>query len=94
MASRARKTPAKGSKPDKLMKDAIMLSLRREASKGVKTKRLHLVADKLVDRAIEGDIQAIKEINDRIDGKVPQGVTGADDGPIKFIMVDTGVDRD
>lgn len=31
MASRARKTPSAGSKPDKLMRDALMVALKREA---------------------------------------------------------------
>lgn len=78
----ARKTPSAGGKPDKLMRDAIMLDLKREAEKGSKTKRLHMVARSLVDLAIAGDVQAIKEINDRVDGKAPQAVTGNDGGPL------------
>tara|TARA_Y100000401_G_scaffold117219_1_gene125174 strand:+ start:646 stop:912 length:267 start_codon:yes stop_codon:yes gene_type:complete len=62
----------RGGKPDKLMRDAIMISLKREAEKGSKTKRLQIVADQLVKKAMDGDIQAIKEINDRVDGKSHQ----------------------
>jgi hypothetical protein len=36
----------------------------------------------LVNEAIDGNINAIKEIADRLDGKVPQGVTGEDGAPI------------
>lgn len=36
--------------------------------------RLELVARSLVSRAIEGEIAAIKEIADRIDGKVTQAI--------------------
>jgi hypothetical protein len=81
----ARKSPSGGVKPDKLMRDALMLALHREAkaADGTPTKKLYLVADKLVDAAIEGDIQAAKEINDRIDGRVPQAITGEDGGPIE-----------
>jgi len=78
----ARKTPSAGGKPDKLMRDALMLDLKREAEKGSKTKRLHRVATKLVDLAIAGDIQAIKEINDRVDGKAPQALVGDADKPL------------
>ncbi len=71
-----RKRPSRGSKPDKLMKDAIMLALHREAKgvDGVKTKRFNIVAAKLVELAEDGDMSAIKEITDRIDGKAMQAV--------------------
>ena len=53
------------------MRDAIILALKREAEdgEGVLTKKLHLIAGRLVEKALAGDIQAIKEINDRVDGK-------------------------
>jgi hypothetical protein len=68
-----RNEASKGGKPDKLMRDAIMLALHRTA-KGQKTKRLIVIADKLVELAAEGDIQAIKEVCDRVDGKPTQGL--------------------
>jgi hypothetical protein len=60
-----------GRKPDKIMRDAIILALKREAADtdGAPTQKLHLIADRLVEKAMAGDIQAIKEINDRVDGK-------------------------
>jgi len=60
-----------GRKPDKLMRDAIILALKREIADGdgLLTKKLHLIADRLVEKAMAGDIQAIKEINDRVDGR-------------------------
>ena len=38
-----------GRKPDKLMRDAIILALKRESADGdgVLTKKLHLIADRL-----------------------------------------------
>ena len=62
----------KGSKPEKLMRDALLIALNREAAKGQKTKRLQSVAEAIVIKALEGDVPAIKEIFDRVDGKVPQ----------------------
>ena len=49
--------------------------------------KLRAVADALVTKAISGDVPAIKEIADRIDGKVPQGVIGGDDddNPLKLV---------
>ena len=63
-----------GAKPDKLMRDALILALNREAedADGRPTKKLHLIARRLVDKAVDGDIAAIKEINDRVDGKATQ----------------------
>ena len=82
----ARKTPSKGGKPDKLMRDALLLELNREVKQpdGKVTKRRRLVARKLVERAEQGDVPAIKEIFDRVDGRVPQPqhLSGPEDGPI------------
>lgn len=66
----------KGSKPDKLMRDALMIGLKREAanSEGKLTPKLMLMADALIDKAVGGDVQAIREIADRIDGKAPQAI--------------------
>jgi hypothetical protein len=38
--------------------------------------KLRKVADALVDKAMTGDVPAIKEIADRLDGKVPQALEG------------------
>jgi hypothetical protein len=38
------------------------------------TKRLELLADKLVEKALDGDVTAIKEIGDRLDGKAKQQI--------------------
>lgn len=37
-------------------------------------KKLRAVAEKLIVQALEGDVQALKEIGDRIDGKALQGL--------------------
>ena len=42
--------------------------------------KLRDVANALVTKAISGDVQAIKEIADRLDGKVPQGLIGGEEG--------------
>lgn len=82
MASRARKTPSAGSKPDKLMRDALALELSTEITlqdengRKYKIKKLRLVARALVTAAIDLDVPAIKEIYDRMDGKVPQSIRG------------------
>ncbi len=64
----------RGSKPDKLITDAIRVALNREAkdAAGKPTKKLALIADQLVNKAVEGDMSAIKEVIDRMEGKAPQ----------------------
>lgn len=95
-----RGNPSAGGKPDKMMRDALMLSLKREAERKdengmpVKTKRLYMVADALVDCAIAGDVQAIKEINDRVDGRVPQALVGDSESPITVIVENYAARRD
>lgn len=81
----ANKTPGKGAKPDKLMRDALMIALKREATdeSGQKTTKLQRIADKLVDLAVGGDVTAIRDIRDSVDGKPAQAITGVDGGPIE-----------
>jgi hypothetical protein len=76
--------PSRGGKPDKLMRDSIILELHQEAAdtEGGVTKKLRLVARRLVNAALEGDIAAIKEINDRVDGRPPQTIQGDADNPL------------
>jgi len=78
----------KGGKPDKLMRDALHIALKREAdaADGTRTKRLQMVAEKLVDKAINGDVAAIKEIFDRMDGKAVQPIAGDEDNPLQVIQ--------
>lgn len=52
---------------------------------GQPNTKLRQIADKLVEQAIAGEGWAIKEVADRVDGKVPQGVVGADDGAVEFV---------
>jgi len=54
-------------------------------------KRLHNVAEALFRKAEDGDIAAIKELGDRIDGKASQEITGDSDQPIT-IVVRTGIE--
>ena len=51
-----------------------MHELRRDGTPH-KIKALHLLARKLVDRAMEGDVAALREIGDRLDGRPSQELT-------------------
>lgn len=77
---------ARGPKSDKLWSDAVRIAALREAEDddGKIRKRLNILADNLLKAAIAGDIQAIKEVGDRIDGKpkAQTEVSGPDGGDI------------
>lgn len=53
---------------------------------------LRKVADRLLDKALNGDMAAIKEIGDRLDGKPQQCVDNTHTGDVT-ISVNTGVKR-
>lgn len=57
---------------------AIQKALRKR-SKSEQMEALQEIADKLLDRAMDGDITALKELGDRLDGKSHQTIGG--DGP-------------
>jgi ribosomal protein L17 len=86
----ARKTPSRGGKPDKLWTDALRIVVNEVAEDGDK-KKLRRMAEKIVDLALAGDMQAIKEIGDRLEGKPTQRVeaTGEDGGPIEYADMTT-----
>lgn len=85
----ARNNPSQGHKPDKLMRDALLVVLHRAAvdADGKPTKRLNNVAAAIVTRAEEGDVAAIKEIFDRVDGRTPQAIIGGAPGEEPITIV-------
>lgn len=76
---------AVGPKSDKLWRDALMRAVRRQADGTKGPQYLDRIADRVVLKAADGDIQAAKEIGDRLDGKPAQSLSiGQDEslGPI------------
>ena len=65
---------------------ANMLRVAISEAHGEGGTKLRAVADALVKKAMEGDVAAIREIGDRLDGKVPQALehTGDEGGPISL----------
>lgn len=81
-------------RPPKEKSFANMLNIAiKEAIEGTDKTKLRAVADALVDKAMSGDVAAIKEVADRLDGKVPQGVIGGEEGdnPIVQEIIIRGV---
>lgn len=72
-------------RPPKEKSFANMLNIAIKQAHDEGRDKLRAVADALVEKAINGDVQAIKEVADRLDGKVPQGIAGDDENPIEFV---------
>lgn len=81
----ARDTKPQGAKPDKLWTDAIRIAALEAFESGSDVKKLRKAAEKLVELALNGDIAALKEMGDRLEGKPTQRVeaTGEGGGPIQ-----------
>lgn len=75
--------PSGSQNKDKPFRDA----LRMEIAEAAEDRRdLRRIARKLLSKAEEGDVQAIREVADRLDGKVPQAVIGdSESDPINVI---------
>jgi len=74
-------------RPPKEKSFANMLRVAIAEAHDENGNKLRAVAQALVDKALTGDVPAIREIGDRIDGKVPQGIVGDDDAdPINIVQ--------
>ena len=72
----------------KRWRDAINRALEsRSRSEGIQA--LELLAEKLLVKCDEGDLQALKELGDRVDGKAMQSMElgGPNGGPLQFAEV-------
>lgn len=54
-------------------------------SRADQKKRIDAIAEKLVSMAEEGDLQAIREVADRLDGKPAQTIAGDPENPLNLI---------
>lgn len=78
---------AVGRKAEKVWADAVRRAvMRRLENEEGKPQKLERLADNLVEMGLAGDMQAMKEIGDRLDGKPAQAIQGAgDDGEIEIV---------
>jgi hypothetical protein len=74
----------RGQQRDKPFLAALRLEI---AEAGGDPKRLRRIAKRLLAKAEEGDVQAIREVADRLDGKVPQAISGEDGTPVSVRFV-------
>jgi len=53
----------------------------------LKPAEAQAVAKALVRQAKRGNVRAFDSLADRVDGKVPQAVTGDDGGPLEIVVI-------
>ncbi len=83
---------ATGGRKEKPFRDALRAEIAAAEAANDDPRALRKIARKLLGSAAEGDIQAIKEVADRLDGKVPQAIGGDDEMDAIRLLV-TGVER-
>lgn len=77
-----------GRKQEKPFRDALRMELAKLQDND--QRGLRKIASALIEAAEGGDMQAIKELADRVDGKVPQAVVGdSDSDPINVVAAIT-----
>ena len=86
MAERGGQPGNKNATKNKPWSDAINRALL--ANDG---QKLRALADKLIDKALEGDVQALKEIGDRVEGKPAQVLATDPDNPLGFEIIERRV---
>ncbi|MBK8200754.1 MAG: hypothetical protein IPK75_20650 [Acidobacteria bacterium] len=80
--------PGRSGRPigsvEKMFSDAVRVLVCQRGGDG--EKRITVIANRLVSLAEEGNIVAIQEVANRLDGKPPQqvAVTGEDGGPLQI----------
>lgn len=82
-------------KKRKPWREAIERALKRSSEGKIDYLAIDECADALIKAAREGDIQALKEIGDRLEGRPSQAITGGDDddkplipSKIEIVLVD------
>src|SRR5215831_5043583 len=77
----------RGQQRDKIYREALRLELA-DMSEGIDLKKLREIARVHIEKAAAGDMQAIKELADRLDGKPAQMLehSGPDSEPITKVV--------
>jgi hypothetical protein len=71
----------------RLWRAAIERALEARSSKLEQKNALDELAEVLLEQAAQGDMQALKELGDRLDGKPAQAIVGDADGePVRHVF--------
>lgn len=72
----------------RLVTDQIMIALKEECEhEGEKTNKMRKLASMLVDKALDGDMSAVKEVMDRAEGRPTQRIESDGDASGLVVMV-------
>jgi hypothetical protein len=82
-----------GRGTEKIWRDALLKAVKEKAKTG-NGRKLEAIAKALIDAAVDGDVGAIREIGDRLDGKPHQSTTiaGDPDNPVVHEVRETIID--
>lgn len=75
--------PLGAQNKDKPFREALRMEI---ADAGEDRRSLRAIAGALLMKASEGDVQAIREVADRLDGKVPQGIEAPANSSGKLVI--------
>lgn len=79
-----------GRKKERIWRNALERAVKRHMDGKIDYLAIDALADALVAAGLAGEVNALREIGDRIDGKVPQALIGGDedDAPISVQLVE------
>ncbi len=84
--------PGGRKRTETIFRDAILLALKRED--GDNKLKIAKLAEALVDKAIDGDVPAAREVMDRIDGRVPQPIDHSGEVDHTYIARTPAISKD
>lgn len=81
MAKRGAQPGNNNAQKGAIWSDAIRMELAKDK------KRVRKLVAALLDKAQSGDVSALKELGDRMEGKAMQPIVGESGGPVRFEIV-------
>lgn len=70
----------------RVWRDAIDRAIERRGANKTRAEALDALAEKLLAKCDEGDMAALKELGDRLDGKPTQMIGGDQDNPVRAVI--------